>query len=174
METLARALIGISLLALGSWPAEAESSVPLEIVGKERVQKKAMTDFVGDVEPFEFPDFYYQLTLRNNSDKVIDAWSFSCLQATSAGNAGIGGSRSDGFRLREHEGSQSVRDKILYPGKVIELKQGVAAVTGPYDAITCRVDAVVFSDLSIAGDPEVAHSFFEQRLKQAAGVADSL
>jgi len=157
--------------ASSTWAAP-DGSVPLKILSKVPFERQSSPHL--KVSPLDERQSY-EVTLRNNSEKVITAWSFSCLRALSDGvHSSTGTGSVDGFfEFDLTRDTPFPEDSLLHPGEVTSVTVQ-KVVDGPYDATTCRVDAVVFADTSSAGDPETVGEIFEKRARIAADLLKSI
>ncbi len=151
-----------------SMKAAPYDEVPLRIVSKKAETKAVLPTPKGltesDPRTFSF-------SLRNESDKVITAWRFSCIFGANDGHHAIASSEEDDFRAFERMNNEWSPDRgVLFPGVIIdfEVPGNSQIVSGPYGVVACRVDAVVFADGSYAGDATVANEIFERRRREAA------
>ncbi len=153
MRSVVLLLSGIAWAA--AVPADAGDAVPLSIVSKSME--------AGDPDLFQ-PQVNITLTLRNDASKTITAWNFSCVYAESDGNFGVGSVKEDAF-FQYHWGTPVDADGTgpIEAGGVREVVVPRFAAKGPYEAMSCGADAVVFADRSYSGVASIVDRIFEGR-----------
>ncbi len=163
-------LIGLAVFWV-AFPHSVEGTpnaeLPLKIVSKEPGMKAPPPIPKGFPEP---DPRTYRVSLRNESDKVITAWQFSCLSATNDGHHGTAGVVEDVFRAFERITEERPSGNgVLFPGAVIDLEipGNRETLSGPYGAVACRVDAVIFADGSYAGEVTEVNRMFGKRRRDA-------
>ncbi len=156
------------LLPANAW-AQPVDSMPLKVIGKSFNEPAPDSPFI---EPAT-----YTLALRNDSEQDITAWRIVCLYAEGDGNFATTGLARDSFMRYEMGGGRdtAATGGLVPSGAMLDV---VVArnenMAHPYGATSCRVDAVIFSDSSYAGEPQAVDALRAKRERLAAEAVDAM
>ncbi len=148
--------------------AAPRDEVPLKIVSKSS-DGRLGSSILGP------PPANYTLSLRNDSDKTVTAWKFSCVYAQNDGNFAVASLEEDSFFPYELGiVADSSKHGPVEPGDVREIVVPRDETTAPYAAMSCGVDAVVFADASHSGVASVTDRIFGDRARTAADAVKAI
>jgi len=148
----------------------AQAAVPMTLVSREETARPKNLGADG----FRF----FKLTFRNDSERTVTAWRFTCLRAPGEGRRYSSGySEVDAlFELVIPPAERRGKSELIRPGDIVEeaVSFKAAFFDHPYAAVSCQYEAVIFDDGSFAGSREAVNGLFEHRSKRAAEALTAL
>jgi hypothetical protein len=176
MKKLAIQAVGLLAFSAIVQAVSAESPMPLKVVSRT-----AIAETVPSLQQGVMSERTYKVLLRNDSTRVITAWSFTCLYSTGDGPFGTTNISADSLRWLQSEDGLWTKDvsnlgigDLLPPGGMIELTvpENTEMIARRYGAMACQVDATIFDDGASLGSTKALGRLFESRQQQAADASN--